>query len=247
VPNKLRLSLLAIERPSTLVDEVVRTIQAEIAAGNFARSSRLPSEGDLARALAVSRTVVREAISQLRADGVLVSRKGSGVYVSESPEGNVFRLSLLGSSAAHDVRHVFELRFWAEAAAAELAAARRTPEDLERLEAALREIDEQSGDVRAAAASDVSFHRAIAVATHNPYFVTFVHLLGRQLFEVRRAAWANTSRFVRGSRPAQREHAALYRAIKAGDPSAARKAAIAHLRGAAGRMRIDLPWTKRSS
>lgn len=235
-----RASLAAVERPTTLVENVVRAVRAEIAAGHFARTSRLPSEGALARDLAVSRTVVREAISQLRADGVLVSRRGSGVYVSETPEGNVFRVPRLGGGSP-DVRHVFELRFWAEAAAAELAAQRRTPADVERIGAALQLMTERAKDVRAAAAADVAFHRAIAAATQNPYLVTFVDLVSRQLTDTRRTSWLNAARFADGSRAAQREHTAIYRAVRDARPVAAREAAVAHLRAAAERLRIDLP------
>lgn len=230
--------LAAVERPATLVERVVRAIRSEIQAGRFARGSRLPSEGKLATTLDVSRTVVREAMSQLRADGVLVSRKGSGVYVSESPQGNVFRVPALGSGS-HDVLHVFELRFWAEAAAAELAATRRTAADLQRLKDALEVMADHAHEISAAAAADVEFHGAIAAATQNPYFVTLVELLSRQLMATRRAAWLNSARFGEGPRPAQREHAAIYRAIRQGDPRAAREAAIAHLSASAERLRLD--------
>ncbi len=234
-----RGALARVERPATLVDGVVRAIRAEIAAGRYARGSRLPSEETLANDLGVSRTVVREAVAQLRADGVVFSRKGSGVYVSETPQGNALRIPAVGTGS-HELRYVFELRFWAEVAAAELAAMRRTPADLRRLEETLGVMAEQARDLPAAAAADVAFHGAIAAATRNPYFVTLVDLLTRPLVATRHAAWVNAARVGVGSQPAHREHAAIYRAVRDSRPQAAREAAMAHLIAAAERMRIDV-------
>ncbi|MBI5067299.1 MAG: FadR family transcriptional regulator [Deltaproteobacteria bacterium] len=232
-PDKVP-ALAALPRPASLVEQVVAALRAEVAAGRFARTARLPAEQALSTTLGVSRTVLREALAQLKADGVLVSRKGSGVYVSATPAGNAFRLPAVGGEPER-LREVFELRYYAETGAAELAAARRGPADLRRLQAALRAMR-----ARGAAAADAAFHRAIAVATQNPHFVALVDLLSGQLHQVIAASWENAARVAGGPRDAIREHAALYRAIRSGDPAAAREAAAAHLTGAARRWGLAL-------
>jgi len=232
-PDKIP-PLAALPRPASLVEQVVAALRAEVAAGRFARTARLPAEQALATTLGVSRTVLREALAQLKADDVLVSRKGSGVYVSATPAGNAFRLPVVGS-APGELRAVFELRFCAETGAAELAAARRRPADLRRLEAAIEAMRARGG-----AAADAAFHRAVAVATQNPHFVALVDLLSGRLHEVIAASWENAARVAGGPRDAIREHLALYRAVRSGDPAAARAAAAAHLTGAAHRWGLEL-------
>ncbi|WP_036998434.1 FadR/GntR family transcriptional regulator, partial [Pseudomonas chlororaphis] len=70
-----------IKRPDSLVTRVANTIRHEIDSGRQPPQSRLPTEFELAERLNVSRSVIREAVSQLKADGVLVSRRGAGSFV----------------------------------------------------------------------------------------------------------------------------------------------------------------------
>jgi DNA-binding FadR family transcriptional regulator len=65
-----------------LTHEVIARIKKEIGAGRLAPGTRLPTEQELMAALGVSRTVVREAVSALRADGLIMTRQGSGAYVA---------------------------------------------------------------------------------------------------------------------------------------------------------------------
>jgi len=228
-----------IERPNSLVWRVLTALRKEIEEGSYPPSSRLPAEHTLAIQLGVSRPVVREAISQLKADGVLTTRKGSGAYVSPNPSGNVFRLPMV-DQAETDLRHLFELRFWTEVAAAEMAALRHTPEDLQAMAQAIGQMDSAAGDFQAASAADVSLHHTIAQATHNPYLASFTDFVGGQLLQTRELAWKNSASFAGGSSAAQKEHQAIYEAIAAGDALAAGKAARIHLLRAAGRMCLDV-------
>lgn len=238
----------AIARPGTLVQQVLAVLKKEIDAGRFPPSSRLPAEQVLAGELGVSRPVVREAISQLKADGVLTTRKGSGAYVAANPAGNVFRLPVTGAAATddrddpaqHNLLHLFELRFWTEIAAAEMAALRRTPDDLAAMRTAIQAMEDSKDNFRAASAADVALHHAIAGATHNPYLQAFTEFVGGQLLQTREVAWKNSASHAGGSSAAQREHGAIYAAIEAGDAMAARTAARAHLLAAARRMRLDV-------
>jgi len=83
--------MLELQRPDSLVVRVVSAIRAEIDSGQLAPESRLPTEQQLAEQLNVSRSVVREAIAQLKADGVLTAKRGLGSFISQTPAGTVFR------------------------------------------------------------------------------------------------------------------------------------------------------------
>ncbi|PYC15946.1 FadR/GntR family transcriptional regulator [Pseudomonas mosselii] len=233
--------MLELQRPDTLVDRVVSAIRAEIDSGRLAAESRLPTEQQLAEQLNVSRSVVREAVAQLKADGVLIARRGLGSYISQTPSGTVFRFP--GSQGRKpDLVQMFEMRLWIETQAAAIAARRRDADDLERMAAALGTMEDPRSDFASASAADVAFHRAIAEASKNDYFVAFHDFLGGQLAAARRTAWENSATpAVGGSADALREHRALYQAIADGDRLAAAGCAEAHLRASAKRLKLDLP------
>lgn len=228
------------KRPDTLVTRVANTIRHEISSGRLQPQSRLPTEFELAEHLNVSRSVIREAISQLKADGVLISRRGTGSFVSDKPAGTVFRLPEIRGQRSN-LEQLFEMRLWVEVQSASIAAVRRSAGDLESMSNALDAMNNSSLDLAKSAAADVAFHRAIATACKNEYFLAFLDFLGQQLAEARRKAWENSARMVEGSEPAQAEHLALLEAIAQGDPEAAARTAAAHLERAAQRLGIALP------
>ncbi|MFV3015264.1 FadR/GntR family transcriptional regulator, partial [Pseudomonas sp. KHB2.9] len=116
--------MLELQRPDSLVVRVVSAIRAEIDSGQLAPESRLPTEQQLAEQLNVSRSVVREAIAQLKADGVLTAKRGLGSFISQTPAGTVFRFPEKNGRRP-DLAQMFEVRLWIETQAASIAAQRR--------------------------------------------------------------------------------------------------------------------------
>ncbi|MBY4898788.1 FadR/GntR family transcriptional regulator [Cupriavidus sp. AU9028] len=228
-----------LARPSSLAARVAAAMRAEISAGRLAAGGRLPAEAALATSFSVSRPVVREAIAQLKADGVLVTRKGSGTYVSATPGGQVWRLPSDDDNAP-TLPQLFELRMTVETACAELAARRRTPADIDAIHLTLDAMRRDAGDFGRAAQADIAFHQAIARAAHNPCFTGLTDFVGQQMLAARHAAWENAARAHGGAHGADAEHEALATAIEAGDARAAGKAARRHLEGAARRMGLRL-------
>jgi len=231
--------MFVLQRSESLVQRTVSAIRAEIDSGRFAASTRMPTEHELAEQLQVSRSVIREAVSQLKADGVLTARRGSGSYVSEHPEGKVFRFPGEADGVL-DLGRLFEMRIWLETQAAAAAAQRRTDADLKCLSSALATMKSKRAELNEAAAADVAFHRGIVAATQNTYFVAFHDFLRGQLAAARRAAWANSAAQAGGSMDAHLEHQAIFEAIKAGDSTAAAECSERHLTAAAARLRITI-------
>ncbi|MCP3021159.1 FadR/GntR family transcriptional regulator [Cupriavidus basilensis] len=231
--------MTVLSRPASLAARIADALRADIAAGRFAAGARLPAEAALGETFGVSRPIVREAIAQLKADGLLVTRKGSGAYVSDMPGGQVWRMppELQGGPTP---AQLFELRMVVECACAEMAAQRRTEEDLQAIRAALAAMREHAKDFTSAAAADVAFHHAIAQAAHNPCFTGLTDFVGQHMLAARQTAWENAARFRGGSQGADSEHTALVEAIAAGNASAARQAARRHLGAAAKRMGLTL-------
>lgn len=233
-----------ISRPHRLSEEVGAVLEKRIRSGEFAPGEKLPAEARLAEHFAVSRAVVREAIARLKADGLVASRQGSGVYVACRLGAGVFRMDAGLPAGAHRVEDIFELRLIIEAAAAERAALRRTPTDLQALEAALARMDEAVARGADAVRADDDFHCAIAVAGGNPLIGRFVAFVSDAFSASRAPTWSQEG-IVRGlAGAAQDEHRAVYSAIVAGDPVAAGRAARRHLVQAARRLGVVLAMSQ---
>ncbi len=232
-------AMLKLTRPNSLVESVVSSIRSEISSGRLPAESRLPTEHQLAEQLSVSRSVIREAISQLKADGVLVIRRGSGSFVSPIPGGTVFRLPNKNGSLP-DLTQLFEMRLWIEIQAASIAAQRCTGADLARMENAMELMAGNAKDFWTSSAADVEFHRAIVAACKNDYFIAFHDFLGGQLAQARFFAWENSSKLAIGASGAHHEHQEMFQAISKHDSDAAGRCAREHLEAAAQRLNIHL-------
>ncbi len=231
--------LQPIARPSSLSDEVFRALESRLQSGEFAPGERLPTEKQLSEAFGVSRAVVREAVARLKADGYVETRQGAGAYVAAQPGGASFRLGRGDGFDADGVRQIFELRLLVEVGAAELAARRRTDEDLRALRTELERMGEALERGADASAADDRFHRAIAAATHNGQVRRFMEFLGHQFSDSRRPTWSADGHQQGRARAAQKEHERLFAAIAAGDRAGPRRAAESHLRNAAKRLGLE--------
>ncbi len=217
-------------------DTVAQQLLKQIEIGSFAGTGKLPTEAMLAQEFGVSRTVIREAISRLKNEGVVAPRQGSGVYLAEHASIRPLRIDYEEAVEAGALTQLFAVRRAIEAEVAAEAALQRNDADLAAIDAALREIDAALAEGRDGVAEDIAFHRAIAAVTGNPYFLKTLTFLNQYLaagIAITRRHDATRAHF---SRQVRDEHAAIAAAIRAGDPLAARDAALAHLRHAARRL-----------
>lgn len=204
-----------------------------LSSGKLPVGARLPTEMELAQSFGVSRVTVREAITRLRADGLVSTKAGRGAVVeSLSPAS----LRLDRGDPQHDVRHLFELRAMVEVEAAGLAAERHTRATLEPIKAAHAAMASAAKERKHVPDADVAFHQAIAAATANPHVQSLMQFLSGRLAPQIAQSWLNSAGLVGGSMPAYREHAVLLKAIIRGDAQAAREAARAHLDAAQRRL-----------
>jgi len=160
-----------------LSDRLAARLGGQIDAGALRPGDRLPTEQRLAEAHGVSRTVVREAVHQLRSRGLVRSRQGSGVYVTAAPSGEAFTLDLALIDSIDDVLRVREVRRALEAETAALAAERATRAQVAALRKALRAIDRSTAEARDGVEEDLAFHRLLAEAAGNPHFGRLLEFL----------------------------------------------------------------------
>lgn len=220
-----------------LAHELAERLAGEIARGTFAPGARLPTEQAMGTAMGVSRTVVREAVAALRAQGLVETRQGAGAFVAENAARRPFRLAVSGLPSVAEVLGVMELRASVEAEAAGLAALRASAVGRQRIAAALAAIDTALARGESATAEDIAFHGAVAQATGNPQFSRFLEYIGHFVIP-RQSGGVAGGPGRRGSRSLfQDEHRAIAAAIQARDAAAARDAMRRHLANSQARYR----------
>jgi len=220
----------------TLSDQVSQALLARIESGQLRAGEKLPPEATLAPEFGVSRTVVREAISRLKHGGLLESRQGSGVFVSLQPAISPLKIEDSVIESREALLQIVELRRAIESETAALAAQRRSKAQLAEIEVAFRAIDAEVAGGGDGVAADVAFHRAIAQATRNPYFLKTLEFLTQYLTSATRMTRANEARRIEFMRQVREEHGAIVEAIRRRDAVAARNAAATHMFNAAKRL-----------
>ncbi len=228
-------SLLRPLRPTrNLADEVVDRIASEIRRGGLQPGTRLPTEAELVAAMGVSRTVVREAVAALKADGLVMTRQGLGAFVATDASRLAFRIASDGSegpNAIYEMLRVLELRLAVETEAAALAAERGSAQQLAEIRDALRALDAAIAAHHSAVQEDFAFHRSIAEATGNPHFPDFLAFLGRHVIprQVIRTNQSTKSEQLAYLSAIQKDHVGITEAIISRNAAAARKAMRLHL------------------
>ncbi|WP_456269835.1 FadR family transcriptional regulator [Kushneria sp. AK178] len=225
-------------RSPGFAEQIAGVLTRAIHTGEMRPGARLPTEAALRERYGVSRTVVREAISMLRSAGLVVSRRGSGSFVADEPQVSLVQ-ALPGGSLA-SVLHLLELRRALEGEAACLAATRCSRSQLRRLRHAVIEIDEAVEAGESGVDQDLAFHRAIAEASHNEYFITVLDFYNRFLHQAIGLTRRNEARRETFVAEVISEHDAIIDAIAAGDGERARRAAWWHMDQACRRLN-DIP------
>jgi len=211
-------------------EQVAEQIQARIRAGELKPGDRLVSERELADMLQISRTAVREALSALEFVGVVESRQGEGTFVATvSEHAFTEHLALMLAFERRTSLDMLEMRKILEAAAADLAAQRANPADLEKMSHALHLMQcDLERDVLGED-NDGLFHRYIVEAAGNAMLSKTMSLMYDLVVHNMR-----TSRQLLLLHPINRQllyaqHLEVFTAIERADSTAARLAMIAHL------------------
>ncbi|MFC0407541.1 FadR/GntR family transcriptional regulator [Roseomonas elaeocarpi] len=221
----------------------MRDLLQQIDEGHLRPGDQLPTERELCVRYGVSRTVVREAVSSLRASGRLAVEQGRGAFVL-SPAATAPRYHLQPSEAGavEDVLKLMEVRIALESEAASLAAQRGTAEGKEHLAALTRRLGESAADAEASAALDRDFHMCVAALSGNSYFGTLLGGLSPQLVPRARLDLFKHDAAARADylTKLQMEHTHILDAVMRSDAEGARAAMRLHLSNSRERLRAAL-------
>lgn len=216
-----------------IYEEIVAQIEKMIIDGEYKPGDKLPTEDELASKFSVSKTVIREAMSVLKANGLVVSRPGSGNYIRKSTgAGFVTHLTSILLLNEESVKEMVALRRGLEIEAAAIAAEQATEHDIE----SLIDIHKQlkmaiNVSIEEAVEKDYEFHKMVFTATHNTIFIkVFNSVFSKIIKQVitlskKQSSEHNPKRHMEGIR----EHEEIIKAIKTKDKVEARAAMLTHL------------------
>lgn len=227
-------------RGARLVDQVFGQLLEFIVEQNLQKGDRLPSEHELCRMTAVSRPIVREALTRLQADGLIEARRGAGSFLREPASAR--QVQHLRPAAARARLDAFDVRIALEPAAAGLAALNRAEGDLQIMRSALRALAAAHAALELGGAHDLVLHRAIAEASRNPMFLVAFDALDQRADGV---VVPSLSVIAEGAalraRLVEQEHVTILEAIEHGDPDCAEAAMRLHLVSARNRA-LSMRW-----
>ena len=194
---------------------------AYVSENNFRPGDRLPSVRELAQALGVSRTPVREGLRALEALGVVTIKHGSGIYIAEGVPPLMKRVTPIDKSerGLRVARDLLDVRLALEPEICAVAAVRATDDDLKTLERHVNKFRDEVGHV-AHPDSDICFHIDLCRAAHNGAFLAIIEWISQFYAKSRKL-------------PVMRDvddHAAIFRAVHRREPETARAEMTAHLK-----------------
>lgn len=213
----------------TVMESLIRHVEAQVLAGDLRPGDKLPGEATLAHQYGVSRPVVREALSQLRERGYLTTVNGSGTYVRHPDPSTISsaieRHLAFSEENRISVDHLYEAREAIEVSAARLAARHASLEQLAMLQEHLQEMREGRMDRARYAAADMAFHIGVARASGNPLLPSLLTPLVQTIIRGIRASHSTPQ----GVDLGLAMHAAVLECLIAQDPEGASRAMIQHL------------------
>ncbi len=219
---------LNIKSNQEVLNIIISNIREFINYKNLEPGEKLPSERMLSEKFGVSRSNVREAIQKLEFYGLLKSIPQSGTFVA-----NIGVIALNGMIddilrlEDPDFKSLVETRILLELKTVQLAATRRTEEDLEQIKETLDAYKEKTLNNEDSVQEDLLFHLAIAKASRNSSMNTFMLRITPKII-------TNFEKYhvcdVSQSLLSIEEHNDIYEAIKNQDPKAAKQKMKVHFK-----------------
>ncbi|MGE6630110.1 FadR/GntR family transcriptional regulator [Bacillus sp. NPDC077027] len=214
-----------------IYEEIADALVASIRNGELIPGEKIDSVQALSESFQVSRSAVREALSALKAMGLIEMKQGEGTYVKRFEPGQLtFSLSPAFLMKQKDVAQLLEVRSIIETGVVKKAAMNRTEDDLLRLFDALEQMNQAENHQEIGEEADLAFHLALAEASQNHLLKELMNQVSALLIETMR----ETRKIVLFSqkssvRQLYEEHEQIFQAIRLKQPEEAEKAMMVHL------------------
>lgn len=231
------MSILKPLSRDTLTKQAADTLRRFILAETVRPGDALPSERELSETLSVSRNIVREALTVLVAEGLIVKKPGSGIFVTDFDLASVTPpIAVSLDYDGRDLAALGEARASVELGAVELMVTRITGAQLVQLEEINRALAEKLQQNRSAVRHDIEFHTVLFEATHNPVLIDLAPLLVEYF---RLSVAQSPDVIVRSPKRIADEHQRIIEGLRQRDVTATRRALLAHLDPTR-----STPWSK---
>ena len=207
-----------------LYERVAGQISAWIDDNGLRAGDRLPPERELAQRLGVSRATLSQALVALEVVGVVEVRHGDGTLVTARHRQSTRIVEAIRRHADR-LPEIIETRDALETKIAALAAARRTDDDLARIDDALASMEADIEAGGRGVEGDERFHGAVTAASHSLLLARLMEEISDLVKETRIESLGQPGR----PHDSLAGHRAIAEAIRAGDPQAASDAMHAHV------------------
>ncbi len=218
-------------KPKKIYEEVAETLHEMIRTGQLNPGDRLDSVQQLAENFHVGRSAIREALSALKAIGLVEIKQGEGTFVKGfEPNQIIFPLSTAILMNKKDVVHLLEVRKIIEAGTAASAARNRNDDDLRKMSSVLQEMLEKKEDEELGEKADLLFHLSISEASHNPLLSNLLEQVSEAMMETMketRRLWIFSKEIT--VERLYEQHVEIYKAIVEQNEDKAMKAMLSHL------------------
>jgi len=215
--------LARVARPR-LYEQLVEQLLGYIDTAQLGPGDLLPSERELADRLGVSRPTLVQALVALEVLGVIEVRHGLGAMLVYRPS----IATVIKGLRAHQNRlpEIVEARSTLEVKLAELAAQRRTDDDLAAIDAALMAMENEIAEGEKGAHGDELFHEAVTAAAHSAVLAQLMAFIAEMILETRLESLGQPGR------PEQSlaSHHSIADAIRARDSEAAAERMLSHIK-----------------
>lgn len=222
-----------IPRAAPLADRIYEDLLHDIAMERFEDGQKLPSEATLCERFGVSRPVLRDALTRLKKEGLIVARQGSGNFIRRPKH---VTLQAGASMNVADIIRGLEFRMALDSEAAYLAAKRRDKKDLENIALAAQQFDKIIGANQIGVNTDFRFHLSIAMASRNDLFISSLwnihRTIGHELTLINLTSKKSSAR----KQLVKDQHLKIWTAIRDKDEDTAAETARAHVKMALERI-----------
>lgn len=209
-------------------EKIAEQIRGHIVSGQLRPGDKLPSTRELAEKFQVGRSTIREALSGLKAMGLVESHQGEGSYVRREEVSMPDLQSLLLNRDT--ILELLEARKALEVANVALAAEKRSDSDLAAFERILATMRDNLGNEEEGERADMAFHLTLAGATNNSIMTRLLATISAQMetaIRETRRLQMYASRSV--SEQLWREHEEIFDAIRQRDAALAQEKMKQHL------------------
>lgn len=226
-----RVSTMALKpiKKKRLFEEIIIEIEKYIQEEQIQPGDKLPSENDLVTIFNVSKTAVREAIAVLKANNIIETRSGSGIFLKDTLGESITIKVTSNLMKKEDLREILDFRRAFEVEAVRLAALRGTDEQINAIAESHKDLLEINTAGSLGIDEDLEFHYQIIKASQNKIFIDLFEKVSNKVKEVVKITKMQVAKDKGNFEEGNNEHRLIVEALKQRNPEEAARVMYQHL------------------